>query len=185
MQDNARIRATYADLEAVPPNLVAEILDGQLVTHPRPTPRNLRSQSALGGKLYNTFDEGTGGPGGWWIIFEPELHFNADVTVPDIAGWRRERMPEMPKTAYFTVAPDWICEVLSPSTFRYDRGEKRDIYARHGVLHYWLCDPAERLVEAFDLVDDKWLLQRTFLDDETVALAPFEAAPFSLGKLWS
>ena len=85
----------------------------------------------------------------------------------------------------WNVSPDWVCEVLSPSTTRYDRGEKRDIYASHGVAHYWICDPLEKMLEAFDLVNGKWLLQRTFRDDDTVALAPFDAAPFSLGKLWA
>ncbi len=184
MQDLSTRRATYADLEAAPPNMVAELIDGKLVTMPRPAPRNMNAGSGLGYFLQGPFHRGIGGPGGWWIIDEPEIHLAEDVVVPDLAGWRRERMPELPSIAFFPIAPDWICEVLSPSTARYDRGAKRDIYARHGVSHYWLLDPAQKLLEAFDLAGDKWLLQRTYRDGDTVAMPPFDAAPFALAQLW-
>lgn len=184
MQDLARRRATYADLEAAPPNMVAELIGGQLVTMPRPTPRNVNAGSGLVDALRGPFHRGKGGPGGWWIIAEPEIHLGEDVVVPDLAGWRRERMPELPTVAFFPMAPDWICEVLSPSTEGYDRGPKSNIYARHGVKHYWLCDPNQKLLEAFDLVGDKWLLQRTYRDGDAVAMPPFDAAPFELAQLW-
>ena len=120
----ARKRATYEDLLAVPDNLVAEIINGELVTSPRPAPRHARAASALGGALWG-FDSGPGGPGGWWILIEPELHLDGhqQVLVPDLAGWRVERMPELPDTAYFEVEPDWVCEVLSPSTAAIDRAD--------------------------------------------------------------
>ncbi len=185
MQDLPDRRATYDDLLAVPPHVVAELLDGRLVVHPRPAPRLPRAATVLGGVLSGPFDLGSAGPGGWWIIFEPELHLGEDVLVPDIAGWRLERMPRLPDTAWFDLAPDWACEVLSHSTRRHDKGEKRDIYARHGVRHLWHVDAAERLLEAFELTGVQWLLRRTWRDDEEVAAAPFAIAPFKLGQLWS
>lgn len=185
MQDLPTRRATYADLLAAPPNLVAEILEGCLVTHPRPAPRHSNAASVLCGILNPTFQLGRGGPGGWWILQEPELHLDDDVAIPELGGWRRERMPRLPDTAWFELAPDWACEVLSPSTRRYDKGEKRDLYARHGVAHLWHVDPPERLLEVFELTGGKWLLWRTFRDDEEMAAPPFTAVPFRLGLLWA
>ena len=141
MAEPAERQATYEDLMQVPPHLVAEILSGRLVTHPRPAPRHAVASSSLGDELVGPFQKGRGGPGGWWVLDEPELHLDADVLVPDIAGWRRERMPTMPETAWFGIAPDWVCEILSPSTAREDRVVKMPIYVRAGVSHLWLVDP--------------------------------------------
>ena len=185
MQDLIPRRATYDDLVAVPPHLVAEILDGRLVTHPRPAPRHSRAASILGGLLVPAHDIGTTGPGGWWVLDEPELHMGADVAVPDLGGWRRERMPKLPETAWFELPPDWACEVLSPATARHDKGVKRDLYARHGVRHLWHVDPPERLLEVFELTEGKWLLWRTFRDDDDVAAPPYAALTFKLGLLWT
>jgi Uma2 family endonuclease len=176
--------ATYADLEALPPNLVGEIVFGVLHAHPRPAPRHARASSRLGAELDGPFDRGRGGPGGWIIIDEPELHFGEDVVVPDIAGWRREQMPRLPDTAYFEIAPDWLCEVLSPSTVRLDRSQKLALYAAVGVRHCWLVDPIAQTLEAFALTDGKWLLLRTFAADEDVTAPPFEAHTFPLDVLW-
>src|SRR5262249_18885421 len=130
MANRAHRPATYEDLCAVPRHLVAEIVRGTLRTHPRPAPRHAYTSSRLGARLNRLFDEGDGGPGGWWILDEPELHFpSGDIVVPDIAGWRVERMPALPETAYFEIVPDWICEVLSPSTAAEDRADKMPIYA--------------------------------------------------------
>jgi Uma2 family endonuclease len=129
MSEPVARRATYEDLLQVPEHLVAEIIHGQLVTHPRPAPRHARASSSLGDELVSPFDKGRGGPGGWWILDEPELHLGAHVLVPDLAGWRRERMRSLPDTAWFELAPDWVCEVLSPGTARLDRVEKLPIYA--------------------------------------------------------
>src|SRR3954465_14864089 len=113
MADAARRRATYDDLCAVPRHLVGEIIGGVLRTHPRPAPRHAHASSRLGARLSRFFDEGDGGPGGWWILDGAEIHFaSGDIVVPDIAGWRVDRMPELPTTAYFEIVPDWICEVL-------------------------------------------------------------------------
>jgi Uma2 family endonuclease len=186
MQDLAPRRAIYQDLCAVPPHLVAEILDGRLVTHPRPAPRHAVSTSRMGFVISGPFDLGRGGPGGRWILDEPELHLGNDVLVPDLAGWRRERMPKLPETAYFPLAPDWVCEIVSPSTARHDRGAKRDIYARHGVRHLWHVDPDVRLLEAFELgADGRWVLLRTYQDNDQIDAAPFSEVPFALGQLWA
>ena len=184
MSAPAHQHATYADLEAVPPNLVAEIIFGTLVTHPRPVPRHGVTAASLGFELIGPFQRGRGGPGGWVFVPEPELHLGPHVVVPDLAGWRRERLPALPATPWPEVIPDWLCEILSPSTEAYDRGAKRTIYATHGLKHYWLHDPRTRVLEAFELRDGKWLLLDTFAGDVDVAVAPFAEAPFPLAGLW-
>ena len=177
-------RATYRDVLDAPAHQVAEIIDGTLHTHPRPAPRHATASSVLGGRLGPPFHRGDGGPGGWRILDEPELHLGDEILVPDVAGWRRERMPELPDTAYFTLAPDWVCEVLSSSTRKVDLHEKRPIYAREGVVHLWLIEPTDRTLEAFELHDGQWLLIASAKDDEPVSIRPFDAITFSLGELW-
>jgi Uma2 family endonuclease len=151
-------RVTYEDLLAVPDHLVAEIVDGVLYTTPRPAPRHARASTALAAALHAPFDTGRGGPGGWTILFEPELHLAGDVAVPDIAGWRRDRMPGLPRTAYFPLAPDWICEVQSPSTAALDRAKKLRVYAREGVRNAWMVDPTARTLEVLRLERGHWLI---------------------------
>lgn len=184
MAEPARRRATYADLEAVPPHLVAELINGVLETHPRPRPRHGAAANALGSELTPPFQRGRGGPGGWLFIVEPELHLGEDVVVPDIAGWRVERLPTEPDEPFITVAPDWACEILSPSTARLDRGAKRRIYAESGVEHLWLLDPAELVLECFSLMGRRWLLVATVEAGELVQVAPFEAVAFPLTALF-
>ncbi len=184
MADFKKANATYADLEAVPPHLVAEIIDGELVTHPRPMPRHNVATNALSYEITGPFQKGVGGPGGWIFADEPELHLGKNVVVPDLAGWRRERMPVAPETAYFDVAPDWVCEVLSASTEARDRTSKRRIYAESGIGHLWLIDPRFQLLEAFVLTDRQWLLAGTWRSDDAVRAPPFEAMSFSLADLW-
>src|SRR5207248_4957574 len=122
--------ATYADIEALPPNMVGEIIHGVLYANPRPASPHAAAASAIGEELGPPFKRGKGGPGGWVILFEPEVHLRADILVPDLAGWRRERMPETPLEPFLTLAPDWLCEVLSPSTASFDRKKKLPVYAR-------------------------------------------------------
>lgn len=177
--------ATYDDLKAVPVELVAEIIGGRLVTHPRPRPRHAAAASGLGAKLGGSYHHGDNGPGGWRILDEPEVHLGADVVVPDLAGWRRERMPRLPDTAWFELAPDWVCEVVSPSTARCDRLEKRNTYGRSGVVHLWFVDPDARTLEAFELRAGEWVLIAAHGSDETVAVPPFDAVPLPLGALWA
>jgi len=185
MVKTAEKPATYADLLAVPDHLVAEIVGGRLHTSPRPAPRHARASSSLGVEIGSPYDKGRGGPGGWWILDEPELHLGSDVFVPDLAGWRRERMPSLPDTAWFELAPDWICEILSPSTERLDRAEKMPRYAAQGVAYLWLIDPDIRTLEAYELRDGNWLLLTVLDGDKPVSIAPFDATEFSLGALWA
>ena len=184
MSEPAHKLATYADLEAVPPHLVAEILFGALVTHPRPVLKHAIAHSNLGAELNLPFRRGKGGPGGWLFANKPELHLGPHVVVPDLAGWRLERLPALPETAWIEVVPDWICEILSPSTEAYDKGAKRGIYAAHGLKHYWLLDPRAEVLEAFELRDGQWVLLNTFSGADDVIAAPFAAVPFPLSALW-
>lgn len=184
MAEAAARRATYADLEAVPDHLVAEIVDGLLETHPRPRPRHAMAAAELAGELTPPFGRGRGGPGGWIFMIEPEVHLGSHVVVPDLAGWRRERMPTEPETAWIETPPDWVCEILSPATARLDRGPKRRIYAEAGLAHLWLLDPGDGVLEAFTLTAGQWLLTSTVQRGETVAAPPFDAVPFALDDLF-
>ncbi len=177
-------KATYRDVLDAPPHKVAEIVRGALHMQPRPAFRHAIAGSSLGMEIGNPFQRGRGGPGGWWIVDEPELHFGEDILVPDLAGWRRERMPEPPDEAYLTLAPDWVCEVLSPSTRKLDLEGKRPVYAREGVGHLWFVDPAARTLEAFTLDGGAWTPAGAARDDEPVCLPPFEAVTFPLDALW-
>ena len=185
-------RATYADLEAVPPNKVAELINGTLHVMPRPALRHANASSVLGVEIGAPFQRGKGGPGGWWILDEPELHFpdpaapgEIEALVPDLAGWRRERMPEIPATAYSSLAPDWICEVLSKSTEDVDRDGKMPIYAREGVRHAWLVDPVARTLEVFVLEGRRWVASGTWRDSDRVRVPAFEAVELDLSVLWA
>lgn len=178
----ARRPATYADIVALPEHLVGEILDGELVVSPRPAPRHADAASNLGGILIPPFRFGDGGPGGWRIVDEPELNLGENVLVPDLAGWRLERMPALPDEAFFKLPPDWLCEVLSPSTSRTDRTRKLPIYARAGIPHLWLVDP--EALEVYSLEAGRWVLLATHGGDETVRAAPFESVALDLARLW-
>ena len=175
--------ATYEDLCQVPDHKVAEILDGELIVSPRPAIRHARASSRLGGILDGPFDLGSGGPGGWWILDEPELHLRDDILVPDLAGWRHERLPFLPDAAYLTLAPDWACEVISPSTERIDRSRKMRIYAREGVRHLWLLDPLVRTLEVLRLEDARWVVLATHGDRDVVRAEPFDAIEIDLATL--
>lgn len=184
MSSPAHRPATYADLLKVPDHLVAEIIDGELHTSPRPGPRHAAASSVLGGDLNPPFQQGRGGPGGWWILDEPELHRRSDILVPDLGGWRRTRLRRVPDEAYFSLAPDWICEVLSPATYRLDRVKKPRIYAREGVAHAWLVHPGERTLEVLRLESGRWVIVGTFGGDAIVRAEPFEEVAIDLLPLW-
>ncbi len=174
--------ARYEDLRDLPEHLVGEVVEGELRVHPRPAPRHAHASSILGRRVGTPYDDGIGGPGGWWIPDEPEIHFSeARILVPDLAGWRRARMPELPETAWFELAPDWVCENLSPATARTD---KMRIYAEQGVPHVWLVDPGLRTLEVYALEGDHWGLIATLKDDDPVRQPPFEAIEFPLDTLW-
>ncbi|PYQ17771.1 MAG: hypothetical protein DMF79_16710 [Acidobacteria bacterium] len=178
-------RATYEDVLSAPEHKVAEILDGELFLSPRPAPRHSVACSELYGALV-PFGDGHDGPGGWRILFEPELHFGENVIVPDLAGWRRERMPAIPDVAFFSLAPDWACEVLSPSTERIDRSRKLRIYAEAGVAHAWLVNPVERTLEVLRLRrrDGAWTIGAVCTGSDAVRVEPFGAIELKLGHLW-
>jgi Uma2 family endonuclease len=186
MAGAARLKTLYESLEALPEGITGEILDGQLHTQPRPGGPHALAAFNLGAELRDPYARGRGGPGGWWILFEPELHFvrDVEVLVPDLAGWRRERMPEVPSDQRFDVVPDWICEVLSPGTRSRDREIKMPIYGRYGVAYAWLIDPAARMLEAYEARGGQWAQVATYAPADTVAAAPFAAAAFRVADLW-
>lgn len=181
-----RRQALYDAYCAVPAHQRAEIIDGTLYVLPRPAPRHTNASSVLGGKLNGAFQLGDGGPGGWWILDEPELHLvDLEPMVPDLAGWRQERMPSLPETAFFTLAPDWACEVLSRSTEAVDRLKKLPIYAAHGVSHVWLIDPIAKTLEVHALGEDRrWRDVRIHEGDARVRAEPFAAIELDLAALW-
>jgi Uma2 family endonuclease len=182
-----RRQALYDAYCAVPAHQRAEIIDGTLYVLPRPAPRHANATTVLGGELNGAFQRGRGGPGGWWILFEPELQLTAlEPMSPDIAGWRVERLPTLPETAYFTIAPDWVCEVLSKSTEAIDRNKKLPIYAAHGVRHVWLVDPIAKALEVHALGDDgRWHDVRVYEGDVRIRAEPFAAIELDLGGLWA
>lgn len=177
----------YAELCNLPEHLTGEILNGALYSQPRPSGPHALAASGLLMDVGGPFHRGRSGPGGWWIIDEPEIHFirDAEVCVPDIAGWRRERMPTIPRGHRFEVVPDWVCEILSPGTARKDRVVKMPIYARHGVPYLWLVDPLERTLEVYDLHEGLWRVIGLYQGDDTVQAAPFEVLALPLANLWA
>ena len=176
--------ATYEDLLQVPDHLVAEILDGELYTSPRPAIPHALATTHLGAGLIDPFDHGRGGPGGWWLLVEPELHLAEDIIVPDLAGWRRARLPDMPRGAFLTIAPDWVCETVSPSTERLDRGKKLAVYAREGASNLWLVNPLSETLESYRLEQGRWVVLATHVGDVGARIEPFDAIELELWRLW-
>lgn len=184
MAKTAQRPATYEDLLKVPDNLVAEIIEGELFTSPRPAGPHERAMGAIYLRLRDWFDDGDG-PGGWWISVEPELHLDGNVLVPDVCGWRRERVGPHPVSGVAaTIAPDWICEVLSPRTGILDRTRKLPTYARHAVESAWIVDTSQRTIEVFRLVENRWSLIGVHGGDEPARIEPFEAVEFPMARLW-
>jgi len=186
MTKHSRKPATYQDIIDLPENMVGEIIDGELIVSPRPAVGHALAASVLGGELGRSFHQGNGGPGGWWILHEVELHLGSDILVPDVAGWRRSRMPKLPAPSepFITLAPDWVCEMLSPSTAQIDRVRKLRIYAREKVGHVWLVDPLSRMLEVFRGHENGWLLMGVFTEDQRVRAEPFDAIELALESLW-
>lgn len=179
-----RDHATYEDLEKVPENMVAELIEGALYASPRPAGPHTIATSSLGFIIGPPFHLGDRGPGGWWILDEPELHFARNVLVPDLAGWRRERMPEIPKDHVFSVPPDWVCEVVSPSNVRVDRTRKMPIYAANDVSYAWIVDPLEQFLEVRRLHEGQWIITGAYSGGETVRIEPFEEIEIDLTLIW-
>jgi hypothetical protein len=176
--------ATYADIEALPPNVTGEILFGVLHSQPRPAVPHIGAASSLGMMLGGPFQMGRGGPGGWIILDEPELHLGPHVIVPDLVGWKVERLAGQGDSAFLEVAPDWICEIQSPSTRHIDIGAKRRIYATYEVPYLWYIDPVAQTLEVFKRQKNDWLLTHTFVGGQPVSAPPFDAITFDLKLLW-
>lgn len=185
MTKNKPHAGVYEQVLKAPENFVAEMMNGELVAHRMPGPKHIRAASALGACLAPVFDLGKKANGGWWILDNPEMHFGDDIMVPDLAGWRRERMPQLPGIPWFEPEPDWVCEVLSPSMARIDRVKKMPLYAAHGVRFLWLVDPENRLLEVFELGNGHWMLLATLADNAPVSQPPFESHSFPLDHLWT
>ena len=181
----AKKPATYEDLLGVPNTKIAELINGTLYEFARPRTTHVSATSTLGEILGPPFKRGRGGPGGWLILDEPELHLGADILVPDLAGWRRERMPEMPDAPYLELAPDWVCEVLSPSTAALDRSEKLPIYGARAVKYVWFIDPAIRTLEVLTFDRARWQVEAVFSGEAVVRATPFEAIELTLAELWA
>lgn len=179
-------KATYEDVLAAPAHLVAEVVDGELHLNPRPAKPHVAAATALGEELGPPFKRGRGGPGGWILLWEPEVHLGSDVVVPDLAGWRRERLPFLStEEPFFTLAPDWVCEVLSPKTSFLDRAKKLPLYARSGVNHAWIVDPLERTLEVLQREGEHWMIVATHGENERVRAVPFDAIELDLAVLWA
>ena len=181
--------ATYDDILALPEGVRGEVIGGALTTPPAPLPRHARAQAALGRSIGGPFDadDGRGGPGGWWVLPEVDVRLSPhDIVRPDIAGWRRERLPEPWDTRPIDVVPDWICEIPSPSNIGDDRVRKRRLYATHGVPFYWLLDPMARTLEALrlDVVTKAWIEIGSYDDDSIDRIAPFEAIELEVARLF-
>lgn len=178
-------RDLYAELERLPESLTGEILNGQLYAHPRPSGKHILVASNLGIEIGGPYHRGKGGPGGWWILQEPEVHFVLDreVAVPDVAGWRKENLPEIPESHKFAVVPEWICEVFSPSTEGVDREIKMPLYAQYGVKYLWLVHPIKKTLATYKLVGNEWQSQGIFESGSSVSVEPFEQIEFTVDDL--
>lgn len=178
--------ATRADLEALPRSWRGEIIDGTLYAFPRPRSQHADIESLLSADLKNPFQRGRGGPGGWWILPEPGIELPRSPEIaPDLAGWRREQMPKLPPPKEpIRLVPDWICEILSPSTASYDNIVKRRYYAEIGVGHIWYVDPVRKELEVCRLVEGKWLQLGIFGGDEKVRAEPFGEVEIEMTEWW-
>lgn len=180
-------RGLYAEIERLPQTMVGEIVDGEVFASPRPATPHALAATRIASDLTRRFDgpaDGPDAPGGWWILFEPELHLGDDVLVPDVAGWRRSRLPALPSVAAVTMAPDWVCEVVSPSTALLDRGHKMRAYVRAGVDFLWLVDPALRTLETYRRDEDRWIVRGAFGGGATARAEPFDATELAPARWW-
>ncbi len=184
MAEPAKHNATYADIEALPPHVVGEIIYGALYTQPRAAFVHNAAANSLSAEVTGPYQKGKGGPGGWVFATEQEVQFGEHLLVPDIAGWKRERLAAPPRENWVTIRPDWVCEVVSPSTVLRDRHFKRDIYAAFAVPHYWMVDPRTRSLEVYELSQGKWTLFGTYSGSMDVSAPPFNALSFTLETLW-
>lgn len=178
--------ATRADLEALPENVVGEIIDGVLYTSPRPRARHSFIEVRLGGTLDDAFQRGRGrGPGGWWILIEPGLEIGGSPeVVPDLAGWRVESMARPPADSSIKIVPNWICEILSPSTRSHDQIIKRRFYSRVGVEYLWFIDPDARTLSVCQLREAHWVELGVYGENERIRAEPFAAIELDMSEWW-
>ena len=176
--------AEYEDLYNIPENMTGQIINGELVAMPRPSPKHSNAVSGIGFEIGPPYRFGRGGPGGWVILDEPEIRLGNDIFVPDLAGWKKERLPKFPKTNYISVPPDWICEVLSPSTEKADRAKKMPVYARFGISYIWLINPVEEILEVFKLDSGRWILLSVYSENDKLRAEPFQETEIDLQNLW-
>ncbi|MBI4817343.1 MAG: Uma2 family endonuclease [Deltaproteobacteria bacterium] len=174
-------------ISALPPHLRGEVINGRLTVMPCPAPRHANAAGALHDQLGPAFQRARGGPGGWWILAQPELTLgdpDFEPIDPDVAGWRVQTMPHLPEAAAVSIVPDWVCEILSPSTEVYDRAEKLPYYARAGIKHAWIVDPEGLVLEAFE--NDAGIFRPigSWRDDALARVPPFEAIDLELSWLW-
>jgi Uma2 family endonuclease len=184
MAEPVKKEATYEDLYSIPENMTGEIIEGELIVTPRPARRHIEVASSLGGELVPPYRFGRGGPGGWLIYDEPEIHFGKNVIVPDLAGWKSERLSTTAEEHCFTVPPDWVCEILSPGTARTDRVKKMRIFAAYNVPYAWIVDPMLMILEVFKLESGNWVVRGLYAENEKVRAEPFEELEIDLRNLW-
>jgi Uma2 family endonuclease len=185
MSEPARKRASYDDLYSIPETMIGEIIDGELIVTPRPSIEHAHAASLLGGELVLPYSFGRGdGPGGWLILYEPEIALGEHIFVPDLAGWRKERLAALSRKEWMSIPPDWVCEVLSPSTARVDKVRKMPIYAQYAIPYIWLLDPLSKTLDVFKLESGKWALLASFVDDDKVRAEPFSEIEIELGNFW-
>ncbi len=184
MAESAKRKVRYEDLYDLPENMIGEIVDDELHALPRPSPRHAKAASDLGATLVYPYRFGRGGPGGWIILDEPEIRLGEHTLVPDLAGWKKERFPSSIKTNWIGVAPDWVCEVLSPNTMRLDKTKKMPIYATHNVKHIWLLNPIDKTLDVFKLASGGWLLLNSYAENDKARAEPFQETEIDLSDLW-
>jgi len=184
MAEPARKLASYDDLYNIPENTTGEIIDGELIVSPRPSPEHMFTSSNLGLEIGPPYARGRGGPGGWIILYETEIKLDEDVFVPDLAGWKKERFSKPKDQNWVSVAPDWVCEVLSPGSIRHDRITKARTYARHRIPYFWLLDPRNKTLDVFRLEAGKWIPIGVYAEADKVRAEPFQEIEIDLGNLW-
>ncbi len=185
MSEAARKHAVYEDLYNVPENMTGEIINGELFVTPRPSRRHTETASSILIEIGPPYRYGRGGPGGWIILVEPEIGLAENILVPDLAGWQRDRYPGEEPHNWISVPPDWVCEILSPSTARLDKVKKMPVYAQHGVPHLWLVDPLAKTLDVFELQNGRWVLLGSYVEDDKVRAVPFAEVEIDLAGLWS
>lgn len=188
MSDTAHRLATFADMATLEAEgRCIELVGGGIVDKASPSAAHADAQGALAALLRPRFhrQDGDEPPGGWWILPEVDIAFGLhDVLRPDVAGWRRARVPVRPSSYPVDVSPDWVCEVLSPSTAHRDLGVKREIYHRHEVAHYWVVDVEKQILLVYRREPAGYTLVLSAGPGERVRAEPFDACSLDMDELF-